>query len=114
MYCCTPGVTFSAIYVVLTRTTTRFGTPALAALGLGFRVESIVYVASVGFGVAVAAIVGQSIGAGDYRRAERAGWSAVGWVTLLGVIMAIITLAFAEELAGLFSRDEAVITEAAR
>ena len=63
------GVSFSAIYVVLTRTTTKFGTPALAALGLGFRVESVVYVVSVGFGVAVAAIVGQSIGAGDYPRA---------------------------------------------
>jgi putative MATE family efflux protein len=108
------GVSFSAIYVVLTRITTKFGTPALAALGLGFRVESVVYVVSVGFGVAVAAIVGQSIGAGDYRRAERAGWSAVGWVTLLGVCMAVVTLGFAEELAGLFSTDEAVIREAAR
>ena len=109
----TTGVTFSAIYVVLTRTTTKFGTPALAALGLGFRIESVVYVVSVGFGVAVAAIVGQSIGAGDYRRAERAGWSAVGWVSILGAVMAVLTMFFAEEFAGIFSTDAAVIAEAA-
>lgn len=108
------GVAFSAIYVVLTRTTTQFGTPALAALGLGFRIESIVYVVSVGFGVAVAAMVGQSIGAGDYERARRAGWSAVGLVTILGAFMAVMTLLFAEEFAGVFSTDEAVIREAAR
>ena len=51
------GVAFSAIYVVLTRTTTQFGTPALAALGVGFRIESFVYLFSVGLGAAVAAIV---------------------------------------------------------
>jgi putative MATE family efflux protein len=108
------GVAFSAIYVLLTRTTTKFGTPALAALGLGFRVESIVYVASVGFGVAVAAIVGQSMGAGDHKRAEGAGWSAVGLVTILGVTMSVIIMLFAEEVAALFSTDNAVILEAAR
>ena len=31
---------------LLTRITTQFGTPALAALGLGFRIESVVYVVS--------------------------------------------------------------------
>ena len=34
------GVVFSLIYVMVTRTATPFGTPALAALGIGHRVES--------------------------------------------------------------------------
>jgi putative MATE family efflux protein len=108
------GVIFSAIYVVLTRTTTQFGTAALAALGLGFRIESIVYVVSVGFGAAVAAIVGQSIGAGDHDRAERAGWSAVAIVSAFGGAMAITTLLIPEWFASLFSTDPAVVQEAAR
>lgn len=107
------GVIFSAIYVFLTRTTTQFGTPALAALGLGFRVESIVYVVSVGFGAAVAAIVGQSIGAGDRDRAARAGWSAVGIVSVLGGIMALATTLVPEQFASIFSTDPAVVREAA-
>ena len=108
------GVIFSAIYVFLTRTTTQFGTPALAALGLGFRIESIVYVVSVGFGAAVAAIVGQSIGAGDRDRAARAGWSAVAIVSVLGGIMAAVTALVPEFFASLFSTDPLVVSEAAR
>lgn len=109
----TTGVAFSAIYVVLTRTTTQFGTPALAALGLGFRVESIVYVVAVGFGAAVAAIVGQSIGAGDIDRARRAGWSAMALVSILGVAMATITTVAPAWFAGIFSTDPAVVAETA-
>jgi Na+-driven multidrug efflux pump len=108
------GVAFSAIYVLLTRITTQFGTPALAALGLGFRIESVVYVVSVGMGAATAAIVGQSIGAGDTPRAARAGWVATGVVSAVGALMALASLLFAEELAGIFSTDPAVVAEAAR
>lgn len=110
----TTGIVFSFIYVLLTRTTTQFGTPALAALGLGFRVESIVYVVSVGAGAAVAAIVGQSLGAGDAERARKAGWSAVRLVSVLGAIMALITVLIPEQLASLFSTDAAVVHEAVR
>jgi putative MATE family efflux protein len=108
------GVAFSAIYVLLTRITTQFGTPALAALGLGFRVEGVVYVVSVGVGAAVAAIVGQSLGAGDVRRAQRAGWLGTLAVSGVGVLMAIVSLAIPEPLAALFSDDPAVVAEAAR
>ncbi len=108
------GVAFSAIYVLLTRITTQFGTPALAALGLGFRVEGVVYVVSVGVGAAVAAIVGQSLGAGDVRRAQRAGWLGTLAVSGVGVLMAVVSLAIPEPLAALFSDDPAVVAEAAR
>ncbi len=110
----TTGVVFSFIYVLLTRTTTQFGTPALAALGLGFRVESIVYVVSVGAGAAVAAIVGQSLGACDAERARKAGWSAVRLVSTIGAVMALITVLVPEQLASLFTTDAAVIAEAVR
>jgi putative MATE family efflux protein len=108
------GVAFSAIYVALTRITTQFGTPALAALGLGFRVEGVVYVVSVGVGAAVAAIVGQSLGAGDVRRAQRAGWLGTLAVSGVGVLMAVVSLAFPEPVAAVFSDDPAVVAEAAR
>lgn len=108
------GVVFSFIYVLLTRITTQFGTPALAALGLGFRMESVVYVASVGMGAALAAIVGQSLGAGDAPRAARAGWISTGLVSIVGVAMAVTSLFFADRFAALFSDDPAVIAEATR
>jgi putative MATE family efflux protein len=107
------GVAFSAIYVVLNRTTTQFGTPALAALGLGFRVESFVYLFSVGLGAAVAAIVGQSMGAGMHDRAYRAGWTGVAIATVPGTLMAVVMLTAPERITMLFSTDAAVVAEAA-
>ena len=108
------GVLFSAIYVVLTRTTTRFGTPALAALGVGHRIESWFYMIGVGFGAAAAAIVGQNLGAGRPDRAARAGWQAAAFASVPGVAAFALMLALPEQLAALFTPDERVIAETAR
>ena len=103
------GMLFSLIYVALTRTTTRFGTPALAALGVGHRIESWVYTVGVGFGAAAAAIVGQNLGAREPLRAERAGWITLGYASVPAFIAALAALVMPERLAGLFTTDPAVI-----
>jgi putative MATE family efflux protein len=108
------GVVFSIIYIVVTRTATRFGTPALAALGIGHRVESWLFMIGVGFGAATAAIVGQNLGAGEVKRAERAGWLSVGLCSILGLAACVADLLFAPSLARLFTNDPAVVVEAAR
>jgi len=107
------GVMFSLIYVALTRTTTRFGTPALAALGIGHRVESWLYTVGVGFGAAAAAIVGQNLGARKIDRAARAGWVTLGYATAPAVLAAAAALIIPERLAGLFTTEPAVIDVAA-
>jgi putative MATE family efflux protein len=108
------GVVFSLIYVAMTRTTTRFGTPALAALGIGHRVESWLFMVGVGVAAATAAIVGQNIGAGQVARARRAAWIGVGYCTTLGAVAFVLELLFPSQLASLFTRDPLVIAEAAR
>ena len=108
------GVVFSIIYIAVTRTATRFGTPALAALGIGHRVESWLFMIGVGFGAATAAIVGQNLGAGEVKRAERAGWLSVGFCSVLGLTACLADLFFAPSLARLFTNDPAVVAEAAR
>ncbi len=108
------GVVFSLIYVVITRTTTQFGTPALAALGLGHRIESWMYMIGVGFGAAAAAIVGQNLGANQPDRAARAGWLTLAMTGVPGVIACTALLLFPDALAGLFSNEPAVIAEASR
>ncbi len=108
------GVFFSLIYVVIARIATPFGTPALAALGIGHRVESWLFMVGVGVAAAVAAIVGQSLGAGDTARAERAGWVSVGFVSILGVAVFAAQSLWAEQLAGLFTSDRLVIAEGGR
>jgi putative MATE family efflux protein len=108
------GVVFSLIYVVMTRTTTQYGTPALAALGLGHRIESWMYMIGVGFGAAAAAIVGQNLGAGQPDRAARAGWLTLAMTGVPGIIACSALLLVPDQLAGLFSTDAAVVSEAAR
>jgi putative MATE family efflux protein len=108
------GVVFSLIYVLVTRTATQFGTPALAALGIGHRVESWLFMVGVGFGAATAAIVGQNLGAGRTDRAERAGWISVGFCTMFGVVACVVELTMPERFAAIFTHDPAVIAEGAR
>jgi putative MATE family efflux protein len=108
------GVVFSLIYVLLTQTTSRFGTPALAALGVGHRVESWVYMVGVGFGAAAAAMVGQNLGARRPDRARRSGWIAVGMATSLGLIGAVLEYTCAVRFANIFTHDPDVIAEAAK
>jgi putative MATE family efflux protein len=103
------GVIFSLIYVLMTRTTTQFGTPALAALGFGHRVESWAYMVGVGFGAAAAAIVGQNLGAAQVKRAERSGWITTGFASVVGVVAGVVEIIFAEQFASLFTNDPAVI-----
>lgn len=107
------GVIFSFIYVAMTRTTTHFGTPALAALGLGHRIESWLYMIGVGFGAAAAAIVGQNLGARQVARAERAGWITMGFGMLPALVMATASLAIPERLALAFTNDPTVVDETA-
>ena len=108
------GVVFSLIYVAVARIATPFGTPALAALGIGHRVESWLYMVGVGVAAAVAAIVGQSLGAGDPARAARAGWVSVGYVSVLGLVVCAAQLLFAERMSALFTHDALVVAEGAR
>lgn len=108
------GIVFSNIYVFLTRTTTKFGTPALAALGVGHRVESWSYMIGIGFGAAAAAIVGQCLGAKQVDRAARAAWIATAFAMSLGLLAAIGEYTLASTLGGIFTNDPLVIAESAR
>jgi len=108
------GIVFSLIYVFVTRSATQFGTPALAALGIGHRVESWLYMIGVGFGAATAAIVGQNLGARRVERAERAGWLAAGFCSAIGVVFCVLELWVPERFASVFTNDPAVILEGAK
>jgi putative MATE family efflux protein len=107
------GVTFSLIYVALGRIASPFGTDALAALGIGHRIESWLYMTCVGLGAAAAAIVGQNLGAGQPERATRAGWQTAGYTVVLGLALSVVSLIMAEALVSIFTSDPDVIREGA-
>ncbi len=104
------GAVFSAVYIVLTRITSQFGTPALAALGVGHKIESLSYMACLGFGIAAATVVGQNLGAERPDRARRGGWIATGYALAATGAAALAFLLIPEWLMGVFTQDPEVIT----
>ena len=90
----------------------RLGTEAYAAHQLVSQLESLSFLPCVGFSAASAALVGQSLGMRDPKRAMRSGWAAtrqaIIWTALAGAALAI----FPKPLLGTFTNDQAVITAA--
>lgn len=78
------GALFSLVYILLTRVTTGFGTAAVAALGIGHKLEVLNYFVCAGMGTAATTVVGQALGAGLPGRARRAAWRTL-FLTILPV-----------------------------
>jgi putative MATE family efflux protein len=104
------GLGFCAIYLVLvTITNEAGGTAAVAALGLGIRLEGFTYLTNVALGRAAATIAGQNLGAGNPERARAAARTAirVGAALMLPLMAAMLFLP--EPLVRLFIDDPAVV-----
>ena len=105
------GVLLSVIYMWLTRFTSRFGTPALAALGVGHKMEGLGFIAISGFALAAGALVGRNLGAGQEARAREAVRLTVEYCLAVTVTTAIAFLLVPGRLVSLFTRDPQVIAD---
>jgi Na+-driven multidrug efflux pump len=103
------GVLFSLIYMLLVRVVGRFGTPAIAALGVGHKIEGISYMICIGFGLAAETLVGQNLGAGQPARARRAGWLTARIAAVPACALAVLFMLAPGALVGIFTDDPAVI-----
>ncbi len=103
------GALFSLIYILLTRVITDFGTPAVAALGIGHKLEVLNYFVCAGMGAAATTLVGQNIGAGEASRAVRCAWRALFLTCIPVGAVTILLVAFPEVAIGVFSSDSEVV-----
>jgi putative MATE family efflux protein len=103
------SVLFSLIYMLLVRVVGGFGTAAIAALGVGHKLEGMSYMICIGFGLAAETLVGQNLGAGRPGRAREAGWLTARLAAIPTAILAVVFLLVPETLVGIFSADPAVI-----
>jgi putative MATE family efflux protein len=103
------GALFSLIYILLTRVITSFGTPSVAALGIGHKLEVLNYFVCAGIGTAATTLVGQNLGAGESRRAVRSAWRALFLTCLPVGVVTILLVSFPEAAIGVFSSDARVI-----
>lgn len=108
----TSAVVFCLVYMILTRVLSEFGTPAVAAVGIGHRVESLSYMTCLAFSTAAITMVGQNKGAGRLDRAERSAWTAVAFASLVTGTLTVVMMTFPTPLARVFTSDPAVIAVA--
>ncbi len=85
-----------------------YGVEALAAFGIGFRLDSIALLPAMGIMMSTLAIVGQSLGAKKRERAREAtvkgGLLAIGFMVMIGILF----FAFAPQIVSIFNADPLV------
>ena len=86
-----------------------YGTAALAAVGIGFRILQSIYLPVVALTSAMAAVVAQNMGARRPLRVHRTLWT--GWIisSVIMVLGTLLCLAFPAFLMGIFNDDPQVI-----
>jgi putative MATE family efflux protein len=95
-------IIFCTVYIFLNQIVAGYGAFAIAALGIGNRLESVNYMVSHGFGIAAATLVGQNLGAKKPERAERSAWYTVAVVVVFTGLVGIATVLFRSELSSIF------------
>jgi putative MATE family efflux protein len=98
-------IVFCTVYLFINEIVAGYGAFAIAALGIGNRLESVNYMISHGFGTAAATLVGQNLGAGQPRRAERSAWYTVGIVLIWTAAVGGCFILFREPLGRIFLTD---------
>lgn len=87
----------------------KIGTEAYAAHNIAGTIETFSYLPGMGFGVAAATLVGQSLGSKKKDEAHKIGLMSYFLATVFMILIGGIFYIFAPILAGLFSEDKEVI-----
>jgi len=91
-----------------------YGEVAVAAFGVGTRIEQIALLPAIGLGTAIVSIVGQNNGAGRMDRVAECMKLCVKYGLTLILVASVLISIFATPLVSLFTDDEAVIKAGAR
>jgi Na+-driven multidrug efflux pump len=101
-------VVFPLLWIAAT-----FGPLVVAAFEVGRRVRELVNSFSWGFSIAASTLVGQELGAGDEREAEAYGAAIIRLSLVSYLSVAVLVIAFANPIAGLFVSGDAAVGAAA-
>lgn len=86
-----------------------FGTAAVAAHTINQRVEMVLMMPAMAFGMSAGVLMGQNLGAGKPERAERGTWLAIGMVEAWSFVAAMLILFGAESVVRIFNAEPSVV-----
>ena len=96
-------------WIVIMRIVALYGSTAIAAYTIAWRMLEFVWLPAWGLGNAAATLVGQNLGANKPQRAEQSVWRAARYNTIFMTGAGVFLIAFAPGIAGLFSNDAEVV-----
>ncbi len=95
---------------VITFLVASFGTLSLAAYGIGSKILSFIIIPALGLSMATSTLVGQNIGAGNIKRAEKITKLSIKIGFIILTIIGIILFIFAKQITNIFiPRETATI-----
>jgi putative MATE family efflux protein len=96
--------------IVLIAIVASFGTAAVAAYGIGLRLNMLLMMPGFALGMAAATMVGQNLGAKLPERAIASVWAAVRYYTIFMVFMTLAYFFLAPQLIMIFNHEADVVS----
>jgi putative MATE family efflux protein len=107
------NLSYTVVAMVQTKFVGELGAQALAAVGAGQRVFFAMQAILMAVSVGTTALVARSWGAGDYREASRVTMASLVLAGTFAVVVALLGLLFAREVASVFGLDPLTLDMAA-
>jgi len=106
-------VSMSISLFVLTRIVATFGPYAIAAFGIGFRLDSIAILPTLGLMMALIPIVGQNVGAKKINRAEKSAYTTAALAAAFTGFVGLMFILFPSFFVSLFNSQPEVLRDGA-
>lgn len=95
---------------IITRMISKYGTNAVAAFGVGSRIEPLAMIITMALASVMAPFIGQNWGAQKYHRARDGIQISMRFIIFYQIIMALILFLAAKPIAVLFNKNPSVIS----
>jgi len=103
-------VSMSIGWGAMAKIASLFGPVAIAALGIGFRIDMVAILPTLGLGIAIITIVGQNVGAGLPERAKESTLNAIGMGAAYLLILSTVFFLFPEPIIKIFNSDPLLVS----
>ena len=97
------GVTFVTGFV------NAFGASATSAFGAAGRIENIIFMPAMSFGMAASALAGQNLGAGKPERVKEVFKAGIKLTSIVTITLSLLIIAFPRLLLSMFVQEAAVL-----
>lgn len=102
-------VIVSLSFVAVMAIVNLFGPDVIGAFGIGVRIDSLAFIPAMAIGMAVSAMVGQSLGAGKPERVKETMRAAILMSTVVCFVLIAVLNLFPRQIAGLFTDKASII-----